>query len=156
RTGQRFGAAHVVDVLLGNATDKVRQHRHESLSVYGIGTELSSSAWRSGVRQLVVRGYRRAAPARYGGRVPTGKGRPRRRGETRLERREDRKDVVPRKTPAASHDQLAPEDEALFEALRECRRRIAAEQGVPPYVVFHDVTLREIAAAKPRSPEALL
>ncbi|HEX6994199.1 MAG TPA: DNA helicase RecQ [Gammaproteobacteria bacterium] len=156
RTGQRFGAAHVVDVLLGNATDKVRQHRHESLSVYGIGTELSGSAWRSVVRQLVVRGYLRADPERYGGLVLTEKSRPLLRGETTLELREDRKDVVPRKKPAASHDQLAPEDEALFEALRECRRRIAAEQGVPPYVVFHDVTLREIAAAKPRSPEALL
>ncbi len=154
RTGQRFGAAHVVDVLLGNATDKVRQHRHESLSVYGIGTELSSSAWRSVIRQLVVLGYLRAD--HYGGLVLTEKSRPLLRGETTLELREDRRDVAPRKKPAASHDQVAPEDQALFDALRECRRKIAAEQGVPPYVVFHDVTLREIAAAKPRTPDALL
>ena len=156
RTGQRFGAAHVVDVLLGAATDKVRQHRHESLSVFGIGTELSSNAWRSVIRQLVVLGYLRSDAARYGGLVLTEKSRPLLRGEITLRLREDRKEAAPRKKPAAAHAHVAAEDEALWEALRECRRRIAAEQGVPPYVIFHDVTLREIAAAKPRSPEALL
>jgi len=156
RTGQRFGAAHVVDVLLGESTDKVTQHRHESLSVFGIGTELSSNAWRSVIRQLVVLGYLRADPDRYGGLVLTEKSRPLLRGESVLRLREDRKEAAPRKKVKAAPAEIAPEDEPLWEALRECRRRIAAEQGVPPYVIFHDVTLRGIAAAKPRSAEALL
>jgi ATP-dependent DNA helicase RecQ len=155
RTGQRFGAAHVVDVLLGNATDKVRQHRHENLSVFGIGTELSSNAWRSVIRQLAVLGYVRSDPERYGGLVLTEKSRPLLRGETTLQLREDRKAAAaPRKKPRS--EQLAADDEPLFDLLRECRRKIAAEHGVPPYVIFHDVTLREIAATKPRTADELL
>src|SRR5690606_17118252 len=155
RTGQRFGAAHVVDVLLGNATEKVAQHRHEKLSVFGIGTELSSNAWRSVIRQLVVLGLLRSDPDRYGGLVLTEKSRPLLRGETTLRLREDRKAAAaPRKKPRS--EQLAADDEPLFDLLRECRRTIAAEHGVPPYVIFHDVTLREIAATKPRTADELL
>src|SRR5690606_28101537 len=155
RTGQRFGAAHVVDVLLGNATEKVAQHRHEKLSVFGIGTELSSNGWRSVIRQLVVLGLLRSDPDRYGGLVLTEKSRPLLRGETTLRLREDRKEAAPRKK-SSSLEQVAPEDEPLWEALRDCRRRIAVEQGVPPYVIFHDVTLREIATTRPTSLDALL
>ncbi|MEJ2604635.1 MAG: DNA helicase RecQ [Gammaproteobacteria bacterium] len=91
RTGQRFGAAHVVDVLLGKDTDKIRQHRHDDLSVHGIGTELAAPAWRSVVRQLVVQGYLRSDPQRYGALVLTEKSRPLLRGEIELRLREDRK-----------------------------------------------------------------
>src|SRR5690606_3047633 len=145
-----------VDVLLGNATEKVVQHRHERLSVFGLGTELSANAWRSVIRQLVVLGHLRADPERFGGLVLTPKSRPLLRGETEVRLREDRKESMPRKKKSRLDEQVAPEDEALWEALRECRRQIAAEQGVPPYVIFHDVTLREIAATKPRSADALL
>jgi len=155
RTGQRFGAAHVVDVLLGNSTDKVLQYRHERLSVFGIGAELPANAWRSVVRQLVVLGYLRADPERYGGLALTEQSRPLLRGETKLELREDRKAPSARKK-ARGADTISPEDERLFEALRECRKRIAAEQGVPPYVIFHDATLKAMAAERPTSPEALL
>jgi ATP-dependent DNA helicase RecQ len=153
RTGQRFGAAHIVDVLLGNATEKVVQNRHDQLSVFGIGTELSGAAWRSVVRQLVVLGLLRSD--QYGGIALTTKSRPLLRGETTLELREDRKDAAPRKKARQAAD-LAIEDESLWEALRECRKAIADEQSLPPYVIFHDVTLKAMAATKPSSAEALL
>jgi len=156
RTGQRFGAAHVVDVLLGNATDKVRQNRHDRLSVFGIGTELSANAWRSVVRQLVVLGYLRADAERYGALTLTEQSRPLLRGEAKLELREDTKVPSTGGKKARAADTAAPADERLFEALRDCRRRIATEQGVPPYVIFHDATLKAMAADRPTSPEALL
>src|SRR5690606_35512224 len=81
RTGQRFGAVHVVDVLMGRATDKVLQHRHDSLSVFGIGPELEANAWRSVMRQLIVQGYLRADPQRYRALVLTAQSRPLLRGE---------------------------------------------------------------------------
>src|SRR5690606_15459653 len=146
RTGQRFGAAHVVDVLLGNATDKVRQNRHDRLSVFGIGTELSANAWRSVVRQLVVLGYLRADAERYGALTLTEQSRPLLRGEAKLELREDTKVPSAGRKKARAADTAAPADERLFEALRDCRRRIATEQGVPPYVIFHDATLKAMAA----------
>ncbi|MGB7215257.1 MAG: RQC domain-containing protein, partial [Gammaproteobacteria bacterium] len=156
RTGQRFGAAHVVDVLLGNATDKVHQNRHDRLSVFGIGTELSANAWRSVVRQLVVLGYLRADAERYGALTLTEQSRPLLRGEAKLELREDTKVPSTGGKKARAADPAAPADERLFEALRDCRRRIATEQGVPPYVIFHDATLKAMAADRPTSPEALL
>ncbi|HEX7081694.1 MAG TPA: DNA helicase RecQ [Gammaproteobacteria bacterium] len=156
RTGQRFGAAHVVDVLLGNATEKVAQHRHERLSVFGIGTELSSRQWRSVVRQLAVLGYVRSDPERFGALTLTPKSRPLLRGEIVLELREDRKDAAPRKKARAPIEQLATENRPLWDALRDCRRVIAAEQGVPPYVIFHDATLREMSELRPASERELL
>ena len=91
RTGQRFGAAHVVDVLLGKNTDKIRQHGHADLSVYGIGTELNESSWRSVARQLIVQGYLNSDQRRYGALVLTEKSRSVLRGEIELRLREDKK-----------------------------------------------------------------
>ncbi|MDX1481299.1 MAG: DNA helicase RecQ [Woeseiaceae bacterium] len=156
RTGQRFGAAHVVDVLLGKDTDKVRQHGHDRLSVHGIGTELAGPAWRSVVRQLIVKGYLRADQQRYGALVLTEHSRPLLKGEIELRLREDRKlkaEKRQRRDPAAA---LAPADQPLFEALRKRRKEIAERLDLPPYVIFHDATLREMAEHRPQTGAELL
>jgi len=155
RSGQRFGAAHVVDVLLGKDTDKIRQHRHDELSVHGIGTELEGPAWRSVVRQLIVQGYLRADPARFGALVLTEKSRPLLKGEVSLELRRDRKLKTEKKRHAAI-ETLAPADQSLFEALRERRKELADSHDLPPYVIFHDATLRQMAEHRPANEADLL
>jgi ATP-dependent DNA helicase RecQ len=156
RTGQTFGAAHIVDVLLGNATEKVSRHRHTELSVFGIGTELGASAWRSVIRQLMVRTFLQVDHEGYGALKLTDRSRPLLRGELTLQLREDAKQLVARTKTRRRTTELAAGDRPLWEALRECRRRLAAEHGLPPYVIFHDATLRQMAEARPNSAEALL
>ncbi len=155
RTGQTFGAAHVIDVLRGEATEKVARHRHERLSVFGIGSELAVSAWRSLLRQLLVKGYVRVDHDGYGALALTDASRALLRGETTLRVREDTKAPAARKARATPAE-IAPHDEALWQALRECRRQLAAEQNVPPYVIFHDATLKQMAVLRPADAAALL
>ena len=156
RTGQRFGAAHVVDVLLGKDTDKIRQHGHDRLSVYGIGTELSGPAWRSVVRQLIVQGFLSADQRRYGALVLTGQSRPLLKGDIGLELREDRKLKTSKKKRRDKAAPLATADQPLFEALRERRKEIADGLDLPPYVIFHDATLRQMAEIRPRTEAEFL
>jgi ATP-dependent DNA helicase RecQ len=156
RTGQRFGAVHVIDVLMGKDNDKIRQHQHSDLSVYGIGNDLGQQQWRSILRQLVVQGYLSVDTAGYGALQLTGLSRPLLRGEIELPLR---RDLLAAKKPAKSKRKgaaIAVEDNELWEALRACRKRLADENNVPPYVIFHDATLSQMAADKPQSPEALL
>lgn len=151
RTGQRFGAVHVIDVLMGKDTDKVRQHQHEALSVYGIGAELGQQQWRSILRQLVVLGLLSVDTAGYGALQLNHSSRPLLRGETNLPLRRDllvAKKAEKKKRKVAT---VADQDSALWEALRECRKRLADENNVPPYVIFHDAALMEMAANKPQS-----
>jgi ATP-dependent DNA helicase RecQ len=156
KTGQRFGAAHVVDVLVGKTTDKVLQQRHNQLSVFGIGEQLPAQTWRSVVRQLIVMGYLRANAERYGALVLTESSREVLRGETQISFRKDpeRAKVPRRKAPELAA--INPEDSELWESLRSCRRELADEQGVPPYVIFHDRTLREMLLLRPRTTAELL
>jgi ATP-dependent DNA helicase RecQ len=155
RTGQMFGAAHVIDVLLGNATEKVRRHRHERLSVFGIGAEITAPAWRSLLRQLIVRGFVLVDHSRFGALVLTDASRPLLRGEATLRVREDAK-AAPRRKARAASVELKPEDEGLWQALRDCRKRLAAEHDVPPYVIFHDATLKQMLLERPADRDALL
>jgi len=157
RTGQSFGAAHVIDVLLGNATEKVVRHRHERLSVFGIGSDLPAAAWRSLLRQLLVKGYVRVDYEGYGALALTEASRGLLRGETTVRVREDTHSPAARKSKARrAPSEIAPNDEPLWEALRECRRQLAAEHNVPPYVIFHDATLKQMAAERPTDLAALL
>ena len=156
RTGQRFGAAHVVDVLLGKGSDKIRQHGHDRLSVHGVGAELAGPAWRSVVRQLVVQGYLRADQQRYGALVLTEQSRPLLRGEIELKLREDRKLKTEKKKRRDTAAALAPGDQSLFEALRTRRKEIADELDLPPYVIFHDATLMQMAEHRPATETDLL
>ncbi len=157
RTGQRFGAAHVVDVLLGKDNDKVRQNGHDRLSVHGIGTDLSASTWRSAVRQLIAAGHLRADAERYGALVLTESSRGVLRGETPLRFREDAK--APAKAAKRSVSRghvVAEEDQALWEALRACRQAFADEHNVPAYVIFHDATLYELLEHRPQNEADML
>ena len=156
RTGQRFGGAHVVDVLLGKATDKVTQNRHEQLSVFGIGSELDGRAWRSVIRQLIVQGYLRSDQRRYGALVLTPQSRPLLKGEETLELREDARFKASSKKPRPSKAPLAEGDRPLFEALRQRRRELAEQHNLPAYVIFHDATLVQMAQLRPQTDTELL
>ena len=163
RTGQRFGAAHLVDVLLGADTARIRELGHASLSVHGIGTELDRGQWRALFRQLVAREILVSDPERHGG-LAFGDERlvrPLLRGETRLElrlpppARERRRPTAGDRPGAKPLQELSPEAQQRFERLRQWRLEQARSQGVPPYVVFHDRTLMEIALRQPASAAAL-
>jgi ATP-dependent DNA helicase RecQ len=159
RTGERFGAAHIVDVLLGADTERVRTLGHDRLAVHGVGGELDRGQWRSLFRQLVATGLLEPDPEGHGGlRLgPDEKVRPVLRGERRVEMRlpppaVDRRRERRRAGAAAAADAA---DGDLLAALKAWRRDLARAQGVPPYVVFHDRTLVEIAARNPATREEL-
>ncbi len=163
RTGQRFGAGHLIDVLLGKDTERVRKFRHDRLSTYGIGSELDTHGWRSVTRQLLANGQLQPDPDGFGGLI-VGRGAAAvLKGETdvvlRVDERPRRQRASRVKGDGAHEPFLAedatPEQESLFQALRVLRTEIAREQGVPPYVVFHDRTLREMVARHPRSLDEL-
>ena len=160
RTGQRFGAAHVIDVLRGKDTEKVRRNRHERLSTFGIGEDRSLAQWRSILRQLMVQGHLHSDAERYGALRLTPKSRPLLRGDERIRLREDpsaKRAIKTRaKTARAPLYQVPAEEEPLWEALRDLRMTLCREAGVPPYVIFHDTTLREMVRLRPSSPSELL
>ncbi len=155
RTGQRFGAVHVVDVLLGADTDRIRRFGHDRLSTYGIGSEHSKFEWRSILRQLVAGGLLEIDEEGHGGLRLGPDSRAVLKGKRTVELRRDparsaKKTAVAK--PSRARAALAgPDDEALYDELRTRRTALAAEQGVPPYVVFHDASLIEMAVTKPRS-----
>ena len=157
RTGQRFGAVHVIDVLMGKDTEKVRQHGHNELAVFGVGAELEQQQWRSVIRQLVVLGLMTVDSAGYGALQLSEKSRPLLRGEVDLPLRRDllvaRKARKPKRKASVDIDE---QDRGLFDALRECRRELATENGVPPYVIFHDAALMQMATEKPTTPDSFL
>jgi ATP-dependent DNA helicase RecQ len=156
RTGQRFGAAHLVDVLRGRDTDRLLQWQHDKLSVFGIGADLDEAAWRNVFRQLVALGYARPDHAAYGALRLTEASRPVLRGEQRVNMRR----TVTRAGKAArarrsQQPLLAGVDEDMLARLKVWRATAAREQGVPAYVIFHDSTLAAIAAVKPPDLGAL-
>ena len=171
RTGQRFGAAHLVDVLRGADTAKVRQFGHERVSTYGVGTELDARQWRSVFRQLVSLGLLEADVEGHGALRLTPASAAVLKGERSLSLRADAAPPPARRRRAGSANaagavaaagrveiaaaDLAPEAAARFEALRGWRADEARAQNVPAYVIFHDRTLRAIAAEAPRDLDAL-
>ncbi len=147
RTGQRFGVAHLVDVLLGVESDKVFHFDHHQLPVFGIGQELAAKEWQSVFRQLVARGYAKADAERFGGLMLTDKCRPLLKGKESIQLR---KDQVVKAAKRLTKTPLSEDiDVDLWEALRTHRRELAEVQGVPPYVIFHDSTLRAMAELMP-------
>ncbi len=153
RTGQRFGAGHVIDVLTGKDNERVRQLGHDGLSTFGIGAELSRSAWQSVLRQLLAQGYLQPDPAGHGGIRLDERCRALLRGSERLHLRAD---VLPekRKTKRARSTHR-PEQSPAWEALRRRRHELAQDEGVPPYVIFHDATLAEMLERRPASLEEM-
>ena len=146
RTGQRFGAGHVIDVLLGKATEKVEKFGHGQLSVFGIGASQTDKVWRAVLRQLVVRGLLEVDHTAYGALKLTAAARPVLKGEEQVWLRAIEVRASRKKTRlAVDHN----DEDPLFLALRAWRRETANEKGVPAYVILHDATLREIAARRP-------
>jgi len=157
--GQRYGVGHVVDVLRGKTTERVRSLGHAELSTFGIGADLSDGEWRAVVRQLVAARLLGVEPEHSTLHL-TPESAAVLRGEREVRLRHEaagagraRRAAAP-KTAKASAD-LAPEDAELFERLRAWRAGVAKEAGLPAYVVFHDATLREVATRRPATLDDL-
>ena len=154
RTGQRFGVVHLIDVLLGKVTPRVAQFSHQALSTFGIGKELSQQQWSSVFRQLVAGGFLEADIEAYGGLKLTTLSRPVLRSETEVWLRRDN-EVVKRKVSKAGRGANAKEayvavsEDPLWYLLKDKRTELAREQGVPPYLIFHDSTLLEFLNRRP-------
>ena len=151
RTGQRFGVNHLIDVLRGADNDRIIQWDHHLLPTYGVGKELDNNQWRSVFRQLVARGYFSVDVEGFGSLHLEEKCRPLLKGEESIDLRRELKQSAARKqtkTPLPDDINIG-----LWEALRERRRQLAEDQGVPPYVIFHDSTLQEMCALQPTNIE---
>lgn len=171
RLGQRFGVGHVVDVLRGSQNQRLLDLRHDRLSTYGIGAHLSADAWRSLLRQLIHLGYLRQEMGEYPVLTLAPAAIPLLKGEEtlRLARPRVRLRVAKGKTGGRGRaagggkgqggdggSGESAHDTDLYEVLRDLRRRIAQEEGVPAYVIFHDATLREMADLRPGTAAELL
>ncbi|PCI57678.1 MAG: hypothetical protein COB34_06155 [Methylophilaceae bacterium] len=159
RTGQRFGAGHLIDVLTGKITAQIERFQHNKVSTYGIGKEFNQAQWSSVYRQLTAAGFLEADIEAYGGLRLTEIARPILKGEQEIWLR---RDATPEKRASkaerASRLKEAFEganDDPLWLTLKEKRMALAKEQGVPPYVIFHDATLIEILNQKPKSLEEM-
>ena len=154
RTGQRFGVTYLVDMLLGKSDERMQRFGHDKLSTFGIGKDIDANTWRGIFRQLIARGLLAVDIEGHGGLHLTDICRAVLRGEERLWLRRDGKPVKTRKERAERATRTTfsdPADQRLWEALRTRRRELAAAQGVPPYVVFHDATLAEMVEHCPRT-----
>ena len=162
RTGERFGAAHVIDVLRGTATDKVERAGHHFLSTFGMGADRGKNEWRSLIRQMVATGLLRLDIGGYGGLSITGKGRGLLQGESVFLYRRDTaparssepaRDPGERRRKEPQDGPLSGPETALLDALKALRLRLAKERGVPAYVVFPDRTLIDMVRRRPRTEE---
>jgi ATP-dependent DNA helicase RecQ len=164
RTGQRFGAMHLIDILVGRATERVKQFGHDKLSVFGIGRDLNEKQWRAALRQLVAMGHLAPDSEAFGALKLTDSARGVLKGETEVMLREEvpgarirasrtksrRGDLVPASTGAGQTG-----NPSLLAALRAWRSDVARQRGVPAYVVLHDSTIDGIAASCPTTPGEL-
>lgn len=151
--GQAFGAGHLVDILRGASTDRIRQQGHDKLSTYGLGADLTDQDWRSVVRQLLAQQIL-VSQGDYGTLALGDAAMPVLRGEAPVPLRRDvlgRAGASPRARKASASDALDAAARPLFESLREWRARVAKEQGMPAYIVFGDATLRALAEHRPAS-----
>ncbi|MCL4756912.1 MAG: DNA helicase RecQ [Rhodocyclaceae bacterium] len=155
RTGQRFGAGHVIDVLRGELTDKVKEWQHQEVSTFGIGTELDRDTWRDLFRQLIARGLLAIDHERHNALVLTDLARPLLRGDQEFALRHRTRE--PRRSRRQRQPANIPGGIALtlFDRLRAWRTGLARARNIPPYAVFQDATLREIALARPQSLQEL-
>ncbi len=160
RTGERFGVHYLVDLLIGKADDRAIRNGHDKLKVFGLGTELDAGGWRSLYRQLVAGGLLTGDEEGRGSLLLTDRARPVLRGEEPFRMRrvlsvDKPKRKERRERGGASSAATTAGDKTLVAALRELRARLAAKAGVPPYVIFHDKTIADIAAKRPKFTGAL-
>jgi ATP-dependent DNA helicase RecQ len=155
RTGQRFGVGHLIDVLQGTLNEKTQRLGHDRLPTFGVGSDMGRQEWSSVFRQLVALGIIGVAHDAYGALRLTESARPVLRGERSVALRREKPKPGRRsgesQAPSARGSALEADSRGLFEALRAERGRLAREQGVPPYVIFHDTTLIALAQRRPRS-----
>ncbi|MFT3762139.1 MAG: DNA helicase RecQ [Pseudoxanthomonas sp.] len=156
RSGQRFGAAHLIDILRGSDNEKIRQFGHQRLSTYGIGADLDANAWRGVFRQLVAGGLLAVDAEGYGGLRLTDASRDVLKGQRQITLRKQ----APRRRERDRRDRptglsVPPQHLALFNALRTLRADLAREQNLPPFMILHDSTLRAIAEHRPVEPDQL-
>jgi ATP-dependent DNA helicase RecQ len=164
RTGQRFGAMHLIDVLVGRSTDRVKQFGHDKISVFGIGRELNEKQWRAALRQLVAMGHLQPDSEAFGALKLTDSARGVLKGETEVMQREETASSRHRASRTKSRrGDIAPEspgrtetaDPTLLGVLRAWRSEVARKRGVPAYVVLHDTTIDGIATSRPTTPGQL-
>jgi len=165
RTEQRFGVMHLIDVLRGADNEKIRRFGHHNLTIYGRGKDHSPTFWRSVYRHLLSAGYIHADPDRYNALSLTASARPILRSEQTFMMRSDLSTAgrtkaggraASRTAASSEFDRpLASDERELFEALRDLRLQLSREHGVPPYVIFHDATLREMVIRRPASLDAM-
>lgn len=169
RTGQRFGAGYLIDVLLGKDDDRIKKFRHDQVSTFGIGTEFSESEWRSMFRQLVAGGYVSVDHENQGGFRLNDRSWPVLKGESSISFKKDPTPVIKKRKSGVL---TSPRDKALgfgddevlrdgptrdlYMKLKAYRSKTASAKKVPPYVIFHDNTLMELARSKPLTPSAML
>jgi len=156
RLGQHFGVAHVVDVLRGADNERIRSRNHQQLSTYGLGSNRSEQEWTSIIRQLIHHGYLIQDIANYSVLKLTEAARPLLRGEETLHLAKPRIREQTRKKRPGMDAAHGPYDEILFDQLRDLRKRIADEQGVPAYIVFGDASLVQMARDQPMDEAELL
>ncbi|WP_449393545.1 DNA helicase RecQ [Devosia riboflavina] len=157
RTGQRFGAAHVIDVLVGKETEKVQRFGHQNQPVFGQGRELDAKAWQSVLRQLTAMGLIVVDHANHGAlTLSQGAGAVFKREKSVTLRKDRPKKAVEVRRQLSKAIDIPDHARGLFDALRSERLKIAKSQGVPPYVIFHDATLRAMALARPTHPHDML
>ncbi|MGG4604672.1 DNA helicase RecQ [Paenalcaligenes sp. Me131] len=153
--GQRFGAGHLIDILRGKETERVKEYGHQSLSVFGIGSDINDQGWRGVLRQLLALNVLAVDTQGYGTLGLTEKARPVLKGEQQLMFR--REATIASKATRSSKPatQLPPEAQPFFQALREWRSAVAKEHEVPAYIIFNDATLRQIAIEQPQDLDDL-
>lgn len=154
RTGQRFGTNYLIDVLRGKSDDRISRFGHDKLAVFGIGRDIESTVWRSVFRQTIARSLLTTDMDSKGGLRLTESARPVLQGAEKVAFRVEEKPAKKKKS-RASASSVSSEYSQLWEKLRETRRAIANEQGLPAYVIFHDATLMEMAEKQPVSLKAM-
>lgn len=150
QTGYGFGVAHLIDILLGDHTEKVLKFQHHQVSTFGIGKELTLEQWRSVFRQLMAAGCIALDPESNGGLTLTDQARPILRGEQRIHLRSE---WQPRKSLRRANrpNEFSQSDKQLWNLLRTKRAELAEIQNVPPYTIFHDSTITEMVQFRPNS-----
>lgn len=155
RTGQRFGVTYVIDVLVGKTEGRISYNGHDRISTWGIGKDYSQVEWRGIFRELIALGYLHT-DLEHGVLSLAEKARKLLKGEDRFIARKHRKPEKQAKTNRKKATHLSPEDQQLREELRQLRLKLSQEQGVPPYVIFHDATLDNMAECRPMDDAAFL
>jgi ATP-dependent DNA helicase RecQ len=146
RTGQRFGVGYVIDILKGKTDQRIEANRHDQISTFAIGENYSIAEWRSLFRQLIAQGFLYVDHERFGGVRLTEKSRPLLRGEQSLNARKLSK---PEKTRKSTKEKISSIHQPLMDALKSLRKELAEEQGLPPFVIFHDSTLIQMTEKRP-------